>query len=289
MKEKNKNKGYYTELVKDNEMFLFEDMFPKNLMRGNILVLGAYNSKDMPVGASLIGVEEDNIWRLVFVYVNKEDRGNGVLSLMLDHIEAAATADNAVISVEYELQADHGLQFDYIFNKRGYKMSESSVSRWLVTREMLLASPLAGESDKESKFQSNIVSLNGVTNVQIDKMLEEADATGRTVSKEEVDEAAIWLSRAYLVGNEIKGLLLMEPTREPGLYALTLIYISQSHVTLAPLFFKNAMKSILSENKEVKNVIFSCQDSEINMLAKKMIGDDRYTKEHVVVSAIRVA
>lgn len=276
-----------TILIDDRNYDAFEPIIPPGVLDGDVLAFGAMQD-DAVVGVCVVQVR-GNALNIAYLWVSEDFRERGCANAMLDKVNEVRDKvyKEYVITSLYDSMEEYAGVYDHMFIMRGYEMNVEKRPVYIISRDKIMDSPITkrGFNKSENKKAIAISDLSKTQEILLEKLVSESDGS-LIPTASDLEEANKEKSYVLISDNRVSGILLVENTKERGVYTISYAYLSGGNPTEGIAFFRSAIRQFIASTPDLHLLMFTCVNEGIERAVKTMFGEDVYHEEYYINEAI---
>lgn len=257
-------------------MDAFKDMIPESVLQGKVWVLAAVDGQEI-VTVAVVRVNEPHL-SLKWIYTDEVQQKKGGATFVISHLKKICDKHHFVLTASYDANEDVAFVLNDLILKNNGDISVVTHPEYTFTREELLALPIA---KREKNTSGKIFKLSEVPEKTIGTFLQGTDE----VNAFDIVDADQENSLAY-VSEKAIGLLLLTEKIDDSTLGISTFYVNPKFSAVAPSFIAASIRSILSENTDIKTVWTQILDDHVEKILHTFVGDKEPSGKSDVIVAM---
>lgn len=194
-------------------------------------------------------------------------------ALLLKACQFAKQHQYAALTIVYDPDESWAAILEYMLAKKGFHLMMSPFSKYRITKETLLSSPLMRSFPMAKERPQYTQSLASLSPKALTKLLFQCQKDHNLLlSSSSFSNADPQKTRLIYEGSRLKGLTLVNSTNTPGEYELALAYLNPAYITLGPILFRETAAELLKDSDRFSALYFTCVVNTSVRLADALLG-----------------
>lgn len=212
---------------------------------------------------------------ITWLWVMPEERRKKLGSLLLSKAyQYAKQYQYTALTIAYDPDEPWATVLEYMLSQWGFDLFISPYTKYHITAEMLLASPLMHnvylKTDSPTRTQAlaslspkDLTSLRLQWEKNNDYLLNNINFSNADTQK----------TRLFFHEGKLKGLTLVNYTDTPGEYELAMVYLNPAYRNFGPTLFKETAHELLKDSETFSALKYTCVTNIGVQLTDVLIGD----------------
>lgn len=232
------------------------------------------------IACGAIALEESGKYLgIIWLWIAPEKRQMKLGSALLAKAYKFAKQNQySALTIAYEPDEPWTIILEYMLSKMGFQLLISPVSKYHITAEMLLSSPLMRNINSTKNSPPRTKSLASLSPKDLTKFQLQCQKDNNVLLNHiNFSKADPHKTRLYYLENELKALTLINFSNSPGEYELAMVYINPAHNAIVPTLFRETATELLKDSNNFSALQFTCVSNTAVRLTDTLLGETRKT------------
>ena len=259
--------------IQKHNLAQYISILPDSLLRypGEIFVCA---EDDIPCGAIVLeklGRQLGINWLWVAPEKRRMKLGS---ALLMRAYQFAKQQQYSALTIAYDPDEPWAAILEYMLARMGFHLLMSPFTKYRITSEALLNSPLMRNFHTKKSHTMRTHALADLSPRDLTKLkLQYKDDSNLLLSHSDFSKADPQKTRLLYDKNILKGLTLINYTNTPGEYELAMIYLNPAHTSIGPMLFEETAAELLKTPNGFSALRFTCVVNTSVRLADLLLGE----------------
>lgn len=186
------------------------------------------------------------------------------------------------LTITYDPDEPWTAILEYMLAKIGFRLLMFPFTRYRITPDVLLASPLIHNFPMPKEGRRYTQAFADLSPQILTKLLFQCQKNhDLLLSRSNFSNADPQKTRFIYDGNKLKGLTLVHSTNTPGEYELALVYLNPAHLATGPALFRETAYELLKDSNGFSALQFTCVVHSAVRLADALFGKAEKNRKQI--------